>query len=370
MTAMKPTFVSIALVAAVATGWLSGPAAAQQMDPNMRMPMSTPMPAQKPKATRKQVGSEKAIKPPAATPRRPVQARKAAATPGGSAHSHDMVVPAGNSGGADDATMGEMDMGAMPGMEPMDHDAMHHATQAPSAQAHTAIPPLTDADRAAARPPAHDHPVHDDSIQSFTLFDRLEAWNADKGVGLQWDGRAWIGTDMNRVWLRSEGARIAGRTESADLEILFGHSVAPWWDVVAGVRHDFKPGASQDFAAIGIQGMAPYKFEVDATAYMGQGGQTAARVDVEYETLLTNRLVLQPRIEVNLFGQDDPRRGNGSGLSTAEVGLRLRYEFTRRLAPYIGLTRERAFGPTAGFRRASGEDSNDTRFVAGLRLWF
>ena len=117
-------------------------------------------------------------------------------------------------------------------------------------------------------------------------------------------------------------------------------------------------------------GVAPYKFDVEATAYIGQSGQTSARIEAEYETLLTNRLILQPRIEVNLFGQDDPRRGIGSGLSTIEAGLRLRYEFTRRFAPYIGVVREKAFGNTARYRRDEGNDSNDTRLVAGIRIWF
>ena len=119
-----------------------------------------------------------------------------------------------------------------------------------------------------------------------------------------------------------------------------------------------------------MQGLAPYKFEVSATAYLGASGQSAARLEVEYETLLTNRLVLQPLLEANLYGKDDPRRGLGSGLATVEAGLRLRYEFTRRFAPYIGVVRERAFGKTTALRRGSGEDTDDTRFVAGLRVWF
>jgi copper resistance protein B len=136
------------------------------------------------------------------------------------------------------------------------------------------------------------------------------------------------------------------------------------------VRHDFEPQGSQDFAAIGVMGLAPYKFEVAATAYVGSSGQTAARVEAEYETLLTNRLVLQPLVELNFYGKDDPGRGIGSGLSTVEAGLRLRYEFTRRFAPYIGVVRERTFGATADFRRADGQDIDDTRLVAGLRIWF
>ena len=286
----------------------------------------------------------------------------------------------------DDPAMDGMDMDAMPDMAPMDHSTMDHSTMDHSTMdqstmdqstdhgvygagsPRTPIPILTDADRAAAKPPAHDHPVHDSGIQSFTLFDRLETSNA--GDSLAWNGRAWIGGDINRLWLRSEGLRVDGRTESADLEVLAGHSVAPWWDVVAGIRHDFRPGSAQDFAAVGVQGLAPYKIAVDATAYVGQGGQTAARLEAEYEGLLTNRLILQPQVELNLYGQDDPGRGIGSGLSTVDAGLRLRYEITRQFAPYIGVVHERAFGATARLRHDNGGDSRDTRIVAGVRFWF
>jgi len=260
-------------------------------------------------------------------------------------------------------------MDDMPGMQPMDHSTMPGTSMAPT-EPITPIPVLTDADRAAAVPPAHDHPVHDNSIQSYVLLDRLEAWNAENGTGLAWEGRAWIGTDLNRLWLRSEGERIDNRTEKADLEVLYGHSDSPWWDVVAGIRHDFKPGASQDFAAIGVMGLAPYKFEVAATAYIGQSGQTAARVEIQYETLLTQRLILQPLVEVNLYGKDDAHRDIGSGLGTIEAGLRLRYELSRQFAPYVGVVREFAFGRTASFRRDDDEHSDDTRFVAGLRIGY
>lgn len=202
------------------------------------------------------------------------------------------------------------------------------------------------------------------------LLDRLEAWDADPGAGLEWEGQGWIGTDLNRLWLRSEGEHVDGRTESANLEVLYGRSISRWWDLVAGVRHDFKPGASQDFAAIGVMGLAPYKFEVEATGYIGQSGQTAVRFEIEYETLLTNRLILQPLVEVNFHGQSDERRGIGSGLSTAEAGLRLRYEITRQFAPYIGVVHERAFGRTADFRRNVGAGIDGTRIVAGIRIWF
>lgn len=257
-----------------------------------------------------------------------------------------------------------------PPEEQVDHSAMGHQMGRSADEPITPIPEITDADRAAAVPPPSDHPVHDNTIQSFVLFNRLEAFDAEKGAGLEWEGQAWFGTDLNKVWLRSEGERSGGHTEAAGIEVLYGRAIAPWWDVVAGVRHDFKPGASQDFVAIGIQGLAPYKFEVEATAYLGESGQTAARIEVEYETLLTNRLILQPLVELNVYGQNDQRRGIGSGLSTAEFGLRLRYEIRREFAPYIGVVHERAFGRTADFRRNEGEDVNDTRLVAGIRIWF
>lgn len=251
----------------------------------------------------------------------------------------------------------------------MDHAAMGHATPRAADEPITPIPVLTDADRAAAVPPAHGH-LHGDGIHSYVAFNRLEGFDTDGGTGMVWEGMAWVGGDLNKLWLRSEGERVGGHTESADLEVLYGRAIAPWWDLVAGVRHDFKPGESQDFLAVGVQGLAPYKFEVAATGYLGQSGQTALQVEVEYETLLTNRLILQPLVEAEFHGKNDARRGVGSGLSTAEAGLRLRYEFTRKFAPYIGIVHERSFGRTADFRRAAGESASDTRVVAGVRIWF
>lgn len=232
------------------------------------------------------------------------------------------------------------------------------------------IPPITPADRAAAFPDVNGHTVHDDSIHSFALFNRLEAWNAEPGTGFAWEGEGWVGTDINRLWLRSEGERVDGVTESADLEVLYGRATARWWDVVAGVRQDFEPGGSQASAAFGVIGVAPYKFEVSATAYIGESGQTSARLEAEYEILLTNRLILQPVVEVSLFGQDDEYRGLGSGLSSIEAGLRLRYEIRREFAPYVGLNWEKSFGNTADFARVRSEAVEDSQLVIGLRAWF
>ena len=237
--------------------------------------------------------------------------------------------------------------------------AQHHGHHPPAV--HTPVPALTDADRAAVHPPAHDHPVHDNTVHSKVLLNRLEAFDADHGTGMEWEGQAWIGTDTDKLWLRSEGARIDGRTEASDLEVMYGRPIARWWDLVAGVRHDFKPGPSQDWAAIGIAGIAPWKFEVEATAYIGPSGRTSARIEAGYELLLTSRLILQPLVEANLNGQGDERRGVESGLSTVEAGLRLRYELHRKFAPYVGFVHAREFGD---------EDTSDTRVVAGVRVWF
>ncbi len=256
------------------------------------------------------------------------------------------------------------------GMNHADMDHSQHKSDAPQ-QPRTPIPPITDADREAAKPPAHGH-HHGDGVFSYLLFDRLEVWDSDTeaGSGQAWEAQGWIGTDRHRLWLRSEGERENGHTESADIEVLYGRPVARWWDLVAGVRHDIAPGNGESFAAIGVMGMAPQKFEIEATVYLGASGQTAARVEAEYELLLTNRLILQPVVEAEWYGRRDAARGIGAGLGTIEAGLRLRYEFTRRFAPYVGLVHERSFGATADFMRDEGEATRDTRVVAGVRFWF
>lgn len=234
----------------------------------------------------------------------------------------------------------------------------------------TPIPPLTDADRAAAFPALTRHMQHAPTVNRYLMFNHLEAWDDEHGTGQAWEAQGWIGTDTDRLWLRSEGERVSGETHAANLELLYGRSVSAWWDVVAGLRHDFAPGDSRTWAAFGMQGLAPYLFEVSATAYLGESGHSALSIEAEYELLLTNRLILQPVFEATLHGKDDPARGVGTGLSSAEAGLRLRYEINRHFAPYVGVVHERAFGDTASLRRANDDPARDTRVVAGIRIWF
>ncbi|MGY1408245.1 copper resistance protein B [Luteimonas sp. A611] len=254
-----------------------------------------------------------------------------------------------------------------------EHAAMGHCTPgAPGEQApRDPIPALTDANRAAAFPMlSQDHMEHGPATYTRVTFNRFEAWDGDDASGQAWEGSASTGGDIHRVWLRSSGSRSAGRTSSANAELRWSRAVARWWDAVAGVRHDFDPGTSRTRAAFGVQGIAPYMFEVSALAYVGDGGGVAAKLEAEYDMRFSNRLVLQPLLELELHSSDDPARLTGSGLSKAEAGLRLRYELTRRFAPYLGIAHERSFGRTARYHEDAGEAARDTRLVAGVRFWF
>ena len=262
------------------------------------------------------------------------------------------------------ATQGAPDHSSMNNGQ-MDHSQMQHADNDQPAP-RPALPVITDADRAAAFPPLPGHGMHGKSINGFVLLDQFEYQDADAGSTLSWDASGWIGGDIDRLWLRSEGERTAGVTEEAEVQALWGHAIGPWWDLLAGIRQDFQPGAPQTWAAFGLQGMALYGFEAEATAFVGENGQTSLRLEGDYDILLSNRLILQPTAELNVYGKNDPERGIGSGLADTEVGLRLRYELVREFAPYIGVTWQRTYGNTAEL----ADDEDEARLVAGIRMWF
>ena len=234
----------------------------------------------------------------------------------------------------------------------------------------TPVPVPTDLDRAAAFPPLERHMTHAREFNTYLLFDRLEGWDDGDGSGQAWNMDGWAGSDLDRLWLRSEGHRTDGATRAATVELLYGRSVSPWWDVLAGIRHDVAPGRSRQWLAVGVQGLAPYMVEVTATAYLGESGRGMLGVELEYDLLLGNRLILQPVLEATVHGQADPGRGIGTGLSTVDAGMRLRYEVHRQFAPYVGLVHERSFGDTATLRAAAGKATRDTQLVAGVRIWF
>jgi copper resistance protein B len=212
--------------------------------------------------------------------------------------------------------------------------------------------------------------MRDDAALGMLLIDRLEYFDGRGGNGVALDAQGWYGTDANKLWLKAEGEHGTGRLRDLRTEALWARPIGIYWNTQLGVRHDFGLGPGRTWAAFGVQGLAPYWFDVEATVYVGQSGRTAFRFESEYELLLTQRLILQPRFEANLYGRDDPQRGIGSGLSDAALGVRLRYEFTRKFAPYAGVEFERKFGRTADFARNAGEPAFDPRLVAGLRLWF
>jgi copper resistance protein B len=236
---------------------------------------------------------------------------------------------------------------------------------------------LSIAARAAAQSESHEsaplgwpaHGMLEDPFNRSILLDELEARD-EKGDPLSWDLSFWAGHAFNRLAIRTEGDRHDGSNERAELQVLWAHTVARWWDVVAGARADFDPGSSKNWAAFGVQGLAPYRFALEATTFIADGGDTAGRVEAEYELLITQRLILQPQVELNWYGQSDPERGVGAGLSNAEFALRLRYEFRREIAPYVGLVRERRFGATADLARVAGADTDDTSLALGVRLRF
>ena len=249
----------------------------------------------------------------------------------------------------------------------------HSAHQKPPEQKQypAGIPPITDEDRAAAFPKlSNQHAVHDDAVHYYVVFDQLE-WQTGGGVrGGSWDSKGWIGQDVNRFWFRTEGEATGGNLAEAEAHALFGRAIHRWWDLVVGARQDFRPGPRRTWAAVGIQGLAPYWFELEATAYIGEAGRTHFRVETEYELLFTNRLILQPLVELEVYGKSDPERGIGAGLSSGEAGLRLRYEFRRELAPYIGVTWNRKFFGTADVAEAAGEAKGGAKLALGVRVWF
>ena len=234
----------------------------------------------------------------------------------------------------------------------------------------TPIPPITEADRAAAFPEVEPHAIGDSAMYTFVLLDQLEWQGGESTNGVSWDAKGWIGGDRNRLWLRTEGQADNGRLGDAEAQLFYGRAIARWWDFVVGVRQDVRPGPAQTWAAFGVQGLAPYWFEVEATGYVSDGGQTAVRLEADYELLLTNRLVLRPLVELNLYGKSNVERGIGSGLSSSELGLRVRYEFRRELAPYVGVSWNNSFGETKEIAETLGEPASSVRFVAGVRLWY
>ena len=210
----------------------------------------------------------------------------------------------------------------------------------------------------------------DDPILAKVMINQLEVRSTDGPDPRVLEAQAWIGQDLNKLWLKADVEYVDGSTEEAEIQALYSRAIAPYWDFQVGWRHDSRPKPNRDWLAIGFEGLAPYWFEIDAAAFIGESGQVGARLEAEYELMFTQRWVLSPELKVNLHTKNDEATGTGSGLSDTELGLRLRYEITRQFAPYIGFEREWSYGETADLRALTSHGRTDNRWVVGLRLWF
>lgn len=201
-------------------------------------------------------------------------------------------------------------------------------------------------------------------------FDQLEWRYAERDDAFAWDANAWYGGDYDKLLAKFHGEDAVGGDASWSAELLWDRAVHRWWSMQTGLRHDDGESPSRSWFALGVQGLAPYGFEVEATMYVGEAGRSALRVEADYELLLTQRLVLKPELELNFHGETDPDTGAGSGLSDSQLALRLRYEIRREFAPYLGVLWTHRFGDTAQMAREAGADDAEWSVIGGLRLWF
>lgn len=293
--------------------------------------------------------------------------------------------------GHDMSTMQDHDMSSMPAETPAGHDAHqgHDMSAMPpteAARSGTDLPPgtapapapatdraadryygaaaMADAERDARR-------AHGGGAFHQVMFDIAEYQPRRGNDAYRWEAEAWVGGDINRFWIKSEGdGRFNGGVESAEGQALYSRALDPYWNLQAGVRQDLGPAPRRTYAVLGIEGLAPYWFELEGSLFLSDEGDALARAEGYYDQRITQNLVLQPRAELNFAFQDIPENHIGSGLSSAELGLRLRYELVREFAPYVGVAWERKIGRTADAARARGEDTGGANFVVGLRAWF
>lgn len=370
--------------------------------PGMAMPAKNPRPA---RPARRPTPKKPAAKKP--VPRQVVPWRAAPVKPApgrnmeGMDHSAMPGMTMSQTGPADDKAMPAMDHGAMPGMGrgnsgsmptmsgmdmSGDHAGHDMGAMQGVAMTGTALPA---GNGPAPKPPKNHYAdrqfpsaemagsrkamMHEQGGQSFSqvMFNLAEVQVRQGRDGYRWDGEGWFGGDINRLTIKSEGEGIFRQgVESAEVQALYSRAIGPYFNLQAGIRHDFQPSPSRTYATIGFEGLAPYWFEVEGAAFLSDKGDVLGRLEGYYDQRLTQRLVLQPRVELNLSAQDIPENRIGSGLVDAELGLRLRYEITRQFAPYIGVSYEAKTGRTADYARADGGDPTTTSLVAGVRLWF
>jgi copper resistance protein B len=214
-------------------------------------------------------------------------------------------------------------------------------------------------------------PVIDREILAHLLFNELEGRFNGSNTEFRWEGQGWVGTDYDKLWIKSEGTLQGnGTVDDGQQQFLYGRAITTYFDLQGGLRSDIDSRPTRNWGALGIQGLAPYFFDLELTGYASNTGHLAAKLEASYDLLLTQRLILQPQIEVNLYSKADPVRMIGAGFSDIDTGLRLRYEIDRKFAPYIGVVYEGKFGQTASLAKRAGESTGDFRFAFGMRIWF
>lgn len=210
----------------------------------------------------------------------------------------------------------------------------------------------------------------DDPLLYMFKADQLEVRDGDEGNFAVFEGSLWIGKDLNKLWIKSEIEADEDETEGSEWQLLYSRAIDPNWDFQVGLRTDVKPEPERNWLALGFYGVSPYWFEIDTALFIEEDDQVNLRLEAEYEIMLTQKWVLAPEIEVNWYSDDDDELGIASGLAELEAGIRLRYEFTRQFAPYIGINYESLLGDTKDLADDNDEESSDTQLVAGLRFWF
>jgi copper resistance protein B len=339
--------------------------------------MTMPMPAAKKALPRKAVAKKPAAKPvakkPAAkspTAKKPAIRKPVARKPAVDPHAgHDMSIMPTQPGPAVDPHAGH-DMGAQPGSVPA-------GTDLPAGNAPPPPIPTANAADAIYGTPAmemgrhHLNKFHGGQKLYQLMLNIAEAQFGKGPAGFEWDGEGWYGGDIGRLSIRSQGEGVfSGSTDKAEVQALYSHAVGPYFDVQGGLRYDFKPNPSRVYAAVGVEGLAPGFFDVEGTLFLSNKGELMARAEGYYDQRITQRLILQPRAELNFAAQSSRAIGVGSGLSDTELGLRLRYDLRREFAPYVGLQYRRAFGDTRRFLKDSGEKPAGWSLLTGIRMWF
>ena len=279
---------------------------------------------------------------------------------------HEGMMPKAMDHSAQESMMPKaMDHSANEGMMPKEMD--HSAHEGMSKEI-----PVSDGSAPMDIPIPYPGAMHmeDDPIVAKFIIDQLEIRDADEGDNpIVFEAEAWIGKDLNKLWLKADVEQVGSEIEEAKLDLLYSRAISPYWDLQLGARADIKP-EKENWLAVGVKGLAPYFFEIDATLYANSDGQTELSVISEYELMLTQKTVLTPELGLTFFAKDEEIKGRGAGLANISTGLRLRYEIRREFAPYVGVVWSKNAGKTADYRESEGENIDDTTFVVGIRAWF